>query len=106
MLGLGWVLLPALAQDTTGVGSLTGTVVEEGGAGVAQARVCLPAISRCATADAQGAYRLTEIRSGEYDVEITAPGRPVMRQKGMVVRAGLEAMVDLALPNSKAAARK
>ncbi len=96
---LSCLILPlCIAQDTTGVGGLSGTVVEEGSATPARVRVCLVALERCADSDAAGLFRLADIRSGVYDIEVTAAGRPPVRRAGIEVRAGLEGYIDVTLP--------
>lgn len=79
-------------QDTTGTGTLAGTV------SVAGAEVCLEGAGRCATADAAGAFRLAELRAGTYTLVVTAPGRPAVKTESVEVRAGLESRVELTLP--------
>ncbi len=86
------------AQDTTGVGGLSGSVLEEGTGAPARARICVIALDRCADASAQGAFRLADLRSGTYDVEITSPGRLSIRRAGIEVRAGLEGRIEVTLP--------
>lgn len=86
------VLSAASAQDTTGAGTLRGTVSEAG------AEVCLEETARCIAADATGAFRLTEVRSGTYTLSVRAPGRPPVRTEGVEVRAGLETRVEVNLP--------
>ena len=98
--GLVWISLTLclVAQDTTGVGGLSGTVVEEGTATPAKARICIVTLDRCADSDAQGAFRLPDLRSGVYEIEVTAPGRPAIRRTGIEVRAGLDGRVEITLP--------
>jgi hypothetical protein len=79
-------------QDTTGTGTLTGTVSEAG------AEVCLEATGRCVTADGTGTFRLGDLRAGTYTLVVTAPGRPAVKTEGVEVRAGLESRVELTLP--------
>ena len=99
-LALFWIsLFPCLlAQDTTGVGGLSGTVVEETTGTPAQARICVLTLDRCADSDAQGAFRLPDLRSGVYEIEVTASGRPPIRRTGVEVRAGLDGRVEVTLP--------
>ncbi len=87
-----------VAQDTTGVGGLSGTVVEEGTATPAKARICIVTLDRCADSDAQGAFRLPDLRSGVYEIEVTVAGRPAIRRTGIEVRAGLDGRVEVTLP--------
>ena len=88
----------AFAQDTTGVGSLSGVVTQEPAATPVGARVCLPSLNRCADADSTGMFRITDVRAGTYELQITAPPRLAIRRAGIEVRAGLETRLEVALP--------
>lgn len=91
-------LVAAHAQDTTGAGSVTGTVSESPAKLLAGARICLVEVEKCAAADGRGVYRIEGVRAGSYTIEVTPPGRAPVRQGGVEIRAGLEARVDLTLP--------
>ncbi len=92
------VVLTAAAQDTAGVGSVAGTVKAATAAGAAGIRVCVLTTSRCVTTAADGAFRITEVRAGTYQLEITAPGQPPILSPVVSVRAGLDGTVDVILP--------
>jgi hypothetical protein len=66
-----------LAQDTSGTGSLSGTIRDTTNASVAYAPVCLSGITACAVADGEQVFQMRNIRAGEYALEATAPGEPV-----------------------------
>ena len=83
----------ASAQDTTGVGSLAGTILGGG-----PARLCVIALERCADSDQQGAFRIPDLRAGVYEIEIGAAGRLAIRRAGVEVRAGLESRIEVTLP--------
>ena len=83
----------ASAQDTTGVGSLAGTILGGG-----PARLCVMALERCADSDQQGAFRIPDLRAGVYEIEISAAGRLAIRRAGVEVRAGLESRIEVTLP--------
>lgn len=87
------------AQDTTGTGSLSGVVSEAG------AEVCLDEAARCVTADASGAFRLTDVRSATYTLSVRSQGRPPFRTPGIEVRAGLDTRVDVQVPTPQALAQ-
>ncbi|MBK9168935.1 MAG: TonB-dependent receptor [Bryobacterales bacterium] len=93
--------LPIAAQDTAGVGAISG-VVSSDSQPVAGVTVCVSGLSRCATTGENGAFRITEIRSGEYRLEVTF-GRQALSTEPVTVRAGLEGTVDIALPQVGAA---
>ncbi|MFN7544277.1 MAG: TonB-dependent receptor domain-containing protein [Acidobacteriota bacterium] len=111
---LGCVLLalsfPTAAQDTAGVGGLSGNVARAiapspsgtSPAGAPQplagVRVCIVELSKCTTSDPLGNFRLSEIRSGVYSLEVQAAGEPPLRQTGLEIRAGLDARVEVLLP--------
>jgi hypothetical protein len=94
-----FLLVPSLfAQDTTGVGSIAGAVVDAGGNPNAGAKVCVTALNRCATAGADGAFRLTDVRPGVYPLDVTIEGQTPFSTTPVEVRAGLEGKVDIAAP--------
>ena len=97
-------LLPLLSfcQDTVGAGSLTGTVNDESGQPIANAKVCLVGTPKCATSDDKGVFRIGETRPGIYEIEITAAGRPSIKRGGVEVRAGLEGKVEIVVPRLEA----
>ncbi|MBL8173363.1 MAG: TonB-dependent receptor [Bryobacterales bacterium] len=86
------------AQDTAGVGALKGKVTDAAGALLPGAQVCLKDTGRCATADDTAHFQLTEIRAGEYRIEVSLPGQPGIASGAIVVHAGLEATVEVTLP--------
>lgn len=89
--------IPLLAQDTAGVGAITGTVTSSSNP-VAGAKVCVASTSRCATSNDLGAFRISEIRAGEYKLEVSIPAQPFFTTSPVEVRAGLEGRVDIAAP--------
>ncbi|MGB7218539.1 MAG: TonB-dependent receptor [Vicinamibacterales bacterium] len=88
----------AAAQDTTGIGSLNGSVVDAAGAPAAFATVCLAGTTQCATADERGAFRLTNIRSGDYALEVTPTGETPLPLGRVEVRAGVDQRLEITLP--------
>lgn len=91
--------LPAhvLAQDTTGVGAIAGTVSSAGGQPALAVTVCLADTIRCVVTDEAGKFRLTEVRAGQYRLELTPPGEPRVVSEAIDVRAGLDAVVAITL---------
>ncbi|MBY0507529.1 MAG: TonB-dependent receptor [Bryobacteraceae bacterium] len=92
-----------IAQDTAGVGSVTGTVKNSQGEAAASVRVCVQSTApssqaRCAATDAKGVFHITEVRAGTYQLEVTAPNQKPVLSAEVNVRAGLEGRVDIALP--------
>lgn len=91
--------LPALlaAQDTTGVGSLSGVVLSAANQPLANARVCLNSTFRCATSDPQGAFRLIDIRAGLYRLTVTPPDQPALQGADVDIRAGGDVRIDVSV---------
>lgn len=85
-------------QDTAGVGAITGIVLGKDAAPTAGVRVCVLTTTRCTVTDDRGAFRLTEIRVGDYRLEINAPQLRPFTSDSLSVRAGLEAQIQITLP--------
>lgn len=85
-------------QDTAGVGAITGTVAGPDAAPARDVRVCVLTTERCVSTDERGAFRLTEIRVGEYKLEISAPNLKPFTSTAISVRAGLENQIQITLP--------
>ena len=95
------MLLPssAAAQDTTGVGAIRGVVIDAAGQLAQGVRVCaLDTASSCATSDAQGAFRIRELRAGAYRLEILPLAGLPFTSDPVDVRAGMDGSVEIALP--------
>jgi hypothetical protein len=79
-------------QDTAGVGSLEGVARNSRGEPASGAQVCAASVERCATTSPEGQFRLTDLRPGNYELELRPDGGPL----GTVeVRAGLTTRVEL-----------
>src|SRR5688500_2361953 len=86
------------AQDTTGVGAMVGVVRADVGGPAAGVRVCALDTPQCVTTDPAGAFRISDLRSGPYKLEILpATGLPFTTDV-IEVRAGVEVRVDVTLP--------
>src|SRR5262249_44309103 len=88
----------AAAQDTTGVGSLSGSVVNTTGTPAGFVTVCLAATTQCVMADERGAFRLRNIRPGDYGIEVTPPGETALPVGRFGVRAGVDQRLQITLP--------
>jgi hypothetical protein len=88
----------AAAQDTTGVGAISGVVVNPAGQPAQGVRVCALDTASCATSDTRGAFRIGELRAGAYRLEILPLDGLPFTSDPVDVRAGLEGTVDIALP--------
>ena len=92
----------AAAQDTTGVGAVSGTVTTQAGTPVPDAAVCVVDTSQCAVSDGEGRFRIPDVRAGAYRLEITSAGQPPLQSDPVTVRAGLEGRVEVTVPSMQA----
>jgi len=89
---------PAAAQDTTGVGAISGVVVNTAGQPAQGVRVCALDTASCTISDSRGVFRLGELRAGGYRLEILPlEGLPFISDP-VDVRAGLDGTVEITLP--------
>ncbi len=86
------------AQDTAGLGVVTGLIVDADGQPALAVTVCVVGTTRCTITGEDGRFRLGEIRPGLQVLEITPPGLPRYEGAAVEVRAGLESVVQIALP--------
>ncbi len=96
-LGLTALPAPAFSQDTSGAGTVSGTVVGAAGVPELAVTVCLVGTMRCALTDERGHFRLADVRPGAYEIELTPPGGPRAGGGTVEVRAGLDTQVTLTL---------
>jgi len=87
------------AQDTTGVGAISGVVVDAAGQPAEGVRVCALDTASCATSDGRGAFRISEVRAGAYRLEILPLEGLPFTSDPVEVRAGLNGTVDITLPS-------
>ncbi len=90
------------AQDTTGTGAIAGVVITHDKKPGLAVTVCLVDSIRCVLSDETGKFRLADVRSGAYRLEITPPGEPPFTSEPIDVRAGLDAIVEIVLPPASA----
>src|SRR4051812_7609796 len=88
----------AAAQDTTGVGAISGVVNDAAGQPAAGVRVCALDSASCATSDARGVFRIGGLRAGAYRLEILPLDGLPFTSDPVDVRAGLDGTVEIALP--------
>ena len=88
----------AAAQDTTGVGSLSGSVIDAAGTPAGFVTLCLAGTTQCVVADARGGFRLLNIRPGDYALEVTPPGESTLPVGRFDVRAGVDQRIEITLP--------
>jgi outer membrane receptor protein involved in Fe transport len=87
------------AQDTAGMGAIRGTAADAAGRPAADVAVCVSATRQCDVTASDGRFAIAGVRAGRYQLEIIAPGRPGFLSQEVEVRAGLEATVEIALPD-------
>jgi len=75
---LGMLVFPAISMAQTGLGSITGHVIDSSGAAIAGAKVTVTniatAISLDSTTNGSGIYVVQQLNPGIYRVEAVAPG--------------------------------
>ena len=87
----------ALAQDTTGVGAIAGTVTSQDQP-ASFVTVCVVGTTRCTLTAEDGTFRLADVRAGDYRLEVTPPGLTAIVTEPVDVHAGLTRQVDITLP--------
>lgn len=91
------------AQDTTGAGAIIGTAADAAGAPRAGIKICLRQTSRCALSDDRGAFKIPDVRAGNYELEIRSPTGDLLPVAATVeVRPGLESQVRIEIPSIEA----
>lgn len=97
------LLLPLSAGAYAQVlyGSLTGTVLDPGGAAIPGARVEAIEINTSvishATTDATGIYRFNALLPGTYRITINAPGFAIQETRGVLIKQNEVARVDASM---------
>ncbi len=91
----------ASAQNTTGVGAISGVVVDAAGRPAEGVRVCALDTASCATSDAQGVFRMGDLRAGAYRLEILPLEGLPFTSDFVDVRAGLDGTVEITLPKAE-----
>lgn len=86
------------AQDTTGAGAIAGMVMTHDKQPGLAVTICLAETIRCVVSDDAGKFRIPDVRSGSYRLEITPPGEPRFTSDPVDVRAGLDTLLEVSLP--------
>ena len=89
--------VPAIAQDTTGVGAVTGIVTGTDEKPAPHVTVCVAGITRCVLTDTAGRFRIADLRAGRYRLQVTPPGQPSRSSTEFDIHAGVETFVEFAL---------
>jgi hypothetical protein len=87
------------AQDMVGMGVVRGHVSDAAGP-VENVAICIIATGQCAVSAADGGFAIAGVRAGTHQVEVVAPGRAPFSSAEFEVRAGLDAILDVALPEA------
>jgi hypothetical protein len=94
--------LSLLAQDTAGTGTITGLVRDSGGLPAAGVQACIVEGERCATSAENGTFRVRDLRPGVYRLTVSVTGASNLQTGDVEVRAGLDATIEITLPNLNA----
>jgi hypothetical protein len=90
---------PASAQSVRG--SLSGSVLDQSGAGVPGAKITIrdasTGVTRAVVSSASGAYSFPELNLGSYDVTASAAGFSTLVQRGVQITIGSVSALDLTL---------
>ncbi|MCS7025472.1 MAG: TonB-dependent receptor [Bryobacteraceae bacterium] len=86
------------AQDTTGVATLAGRLLDAEQAPVAGRRVCALEAQRCDTTREDGSFRIADLRPGSYTLIVTLDNNQELKSEQVEARAGVEASVLITLP--------
>jgi outer membrane receptor protein involved in Fe transport len=95
-----FVLALAAPQDTTGVGAIAGTVLTADGKPLPSVRVCALGTPACATTNAEGRFRIPELRAGGYQLEVIPPNGGPITSDVVTVRAGVEGSIEVRVPEA------
>jgi hypothetical protein len=94
----------ATAQDTAGVAVVRGAVVDAGGGAAGGVAICVATTGQCDVTGPDGRFAIAGVRAGRYPLEVIATGTPAFLTQEIEVRAGLDVVVDVALPGTVAVA--
>ena len=90
----------AFGQDTVGMGSLAGRVVDARGEAAAEVAVCMVDLGLCDVSRADGTFSIAGVKPGAHQIEVVAPGRASLLSERVEIRAGLEARLEITLPEA------
>lgn len=84
-----WVVSGTISAQTTGTGTISGTVSDASGASVAHVRITLlqtaTGLTRVATTNDQGFYVVPALRAGEYHLRAEASGFQLFEQTAIIL---------------------
>jgi len=89
-----------LSAQSTGTGTINGTVADGSGARVANAKVTATqastGLSRSTITNGEGLYVLPALRSGSYEITVEAPGFETIHQAAVTLDSDSTKTVDVA----------
>ncbi len=91
-----------LGQDTAGTGTIIGVMRDDQGRPTSGVRACVAASERFANTPENGTFRLPDLRPGVHQLEVYVSVTSTMLSGDVEVRAGLEATIEIVLPNLNA----
>jgi outer membrane receptor protein involved in Fe transport len=86
------------AQDTTGIATITGRVLQADLSAAGGFKVCAQEVNRCDTTKEDGTFRIVDVRSGLYTLVVTMANQVQLKTTQVEARAGVEANVVVTLP--------
>ena len=89
-------------QDTAGIAVVRGAVADAAGRAAPNVAICVAGTGQCDVTGEDGRFSIRGVRAGGYQLEVFAPGAPPFLTEEVAVRAGLDAVVDVVLPESAA----
>jgi outer membrane receptor protein involved in Fe transport len=96
-----WLLYISVASAQTVGASIQGTVTDENGGTVSNARVevrnVATGLTQTAVTNADGRYRLPLLPSGDYEVRVTAAGFQPLLRRGVTLAVGQDVVADATL---------
>jgi len=95
-----FLILVALvtAQDTTGIATITGRVLQADLSAASGLKVCAQEVNRCDTTKEDGTFRIVDVRSGLYTLVVTMANQVQLKATQVEARAGVESSLVVTLP--------
>ena len=92
------------AQDTTGVGALSGLVQDVKKQPLNSVELCISSSNNCGKSDNLGRFRFTGLRPGNYILDVKGP-QIRLKSDSIQIRAGVEERVEITLPAIEASSQ-
>ncbi|GAB4360151.1 MAG: hypothetical protein OHK0021_04300 [Bryobacter sp.] len=88
----------ASAQDTTGIAIISGKVLKANESPAEGYKICATEAQKCDTSLADGSFRILDLRAGKYTLVVTLPNQTELKAAEVEARAGVEATVQVTMP--------